>query len=106
MYEPGQRPKLCWSYGELNSPALRELQKIYQHNLNQLEIRAAKAGMNVSVEVSNEIEECRAKLREIKEEIRLIELDSIDLSKLSEEEEKRYEEMKSRTKSKNKASQD
>ncbi len=85
---------------------LRKQQEIYQDNLNNLEIRAAKAGMNVSTEVMNEIEEYRAKLREIKQKITLLELESVDFGGLSEEEKRVYEKMMSRAKSNGEASEE
>jgi hypothetical protein len=53
--------------------ALREMESIYLGNLNKLEVRAARYGMDVPIVLTNQIDFYRKKLTEVRQELKELE---------------------------------
>ncbi len=70
---PPRPPKLSPRWVEKRKAALREIEFIYQCSLNELEIQAARYGINVPIAISNEIDFLKKKLAEVRRELRELE---------------------------------
>jgi hypothetical protein len=66
-----QKPSPKWM--EERKAALREIEFIYQCSLNELEVQAARHGMDVPVALANQIDFHKKKLAEVRQELKELE---------------------------------
>ena len=71
--EPRRPPKPSPKWVEKRKAALREMEFIFQCSLNELEVQAARFGINVPIATSNEIDFHKKKLAKVREELKELE---------------------------------
>ena len=71
--KPRRPPRLSSRWVEKRRAALREMEFIYQCSLNELEVQAARYGINVPIATSNEIDFHKKRLAEVRQELKELE---------------------------------